>query len=67
MTLFRDILRFCRSSTLLKKVPIPKRHLDSFGGYEYSLGSKRGVILHTDRYQVSGLFYYPPTMEWERI
>ncbi|XP_056014047.1 uncharacterized protein LOC125674737 isoform X9 [Ostrea edulis] len=39
------------SSTLLKKVPIPKRHLDSFGGYEYSLGSKRGVILHTDRYQ----------------
>ncbi|KAK3096665.1 hypothetical protein FSP39_002234 [Pinctada imbricata] len=39
------------SSTLLKKVPIPKRHLDSFGGYEYTLGSKRGVILHTDRYQ----------------
>ncbi|XP_069130376.1 uncharacterized protein [Argopecten irradians] len=39
------------SSTSMKKVPIPKRHLDSFGGYEYSMGSKRGIILHTDRYQ----------------
>ncbi|XP_069130454.1 uncharacterized protein [Argopecten irradians] len=41
------------SSTSMKKVPIPKRHLDSFGGYEYSMGSKRGIILHTDRYQNS--------------
>ncbi|XP_060077486.1 uncharacterized protein LOC132557038 [Ylistrum balloti] len=39
------------SSTSMKKVPIPKRHLDSFGGYEYSMGAKRGIILHTDRYQ----------------
>jgi len=43
---------FYRSSTSLKKVPLPKRHLDSFGGYEYTMGAKRGLILHTDRYQV---------------
>ncbi|XP_071135868.1 uncharacterized protein [Mytilus edulis] len=42
------------SSTLLKKVTVPKRHLDSFAGYEYTLGAKRGVILHTDRYQTDG-------------
>ncbi|XP_076079676.1 uncharacterized protein LOC143049829 isoform X6 [Mytilus galloprovincialis] len=42
------------SSTLLKKVTVPKRHLDSFAGYEYTLGAKRGVILHTDRYQWAG-------------
>ncbi|XP_021356873.1 uncharacterized protein LOC110452580 isoform X4 [Mizuhopecten yessoensis] len=39
------------SSTSMKKIPIPKRHLDSFGGYEYNMGAKRGIILHTDRYQ----------------
>ncbi|XP_021344990.1 uncharacterized protein LOC110444957 isoform X7 [Mizuhopecten yessoensis] len=37
----------------MKKIPIPKRHLDSFGGYEYNMGAKRGIILHTDRYQNS--------------
>ncbi|XP_021356877.1 uncharacterized protein LOC110452580 isoform X8 [Mizuhopecten yessoensis] len=41
------------SSTSMKKIPIPKRHLDSFGGYEYNMGAKRGIILHTDRYQNS--------------
>ncbi|XP_021344986.1 uncharacterized protein LOC110444957 isoform X3 [Mizuhopecten yessoensis] len=39
----------------MKKIPIPKRHLDSFGGYEYNMGAKRGIILHTDRYQ----YLYP--------
>ncbi|XP_035826601.1 uncharacterized protein LOC101854179 [Aplysia californica] len=42
---------FQRSSTILKKVPIPKRHLDTFGGYEYNFIGRRGVMLHTDRYQ----------------
>lgn len=50
---FNMFLLLFRSSTLLKKVTVPKRHLDSFAGYEYTLGAKRGVILHTDRYQVS--------------
>nr|XP_022288314.1 uncharacterized protein LOC111100577 isoform X9 [Crassostrea virginica] len=53
------------SSTLLKKVPIPKRHLDSFGGYEYSLGSKRGVILHTDRYQRDGALMWDAPKSFE--
>ncbi|XP_065927649.1 uncharacterized protein [Magallana gigas] len=53
------------SSTLLKKVPIPKRHLDSFGGYEYSLGSKRGVILHTDRYQRDGALVWDAPKSFE--
>ncbi|KAK3593878.1 hypothetical protein CHS0354_011483 [Potamilus streckersoni] len=42
------------SSTLLKKVPIPRRHMDTFGGYGYEVGAKKGVILHTDRYQWEG-------------
>ncbi|KAL3882505.1 hypothetical protein ACJMK2_028842 [Sinanodonta woodiana] len=42
------------SSTLLKKVPIPRRHLETFGGYGYEVGNKKGVILHTDRYQWDG-------------
>ncbi|GFN77501.1 serine/arginine repetitive matrix protein 1-like isoform x3 [Plakobranchus ocellatus] len=41
-----------RSSTILKRVPIPKRHQDTFGGYEYNFIGKRGVMLHTDRYQI---------------
>ncbi|RUS90866.1 hypothetical protein EGW08_001373, partial [Elysia chlorotica] len=41
-----------RSSTILKRVPIPKRHQDTFGGYEYNFVGKRGVMLHTDRYQI---------------
>lgn len=49
---------YFRSSTLLKKVTVPKRHLDSFAGYEYTLGAKRGVILHTDRYQVRQVCSY---------
>ncbi|CAL1534976.1 unnamed protein product [Lymnaea stagnalis] len=40
------------SSTILKKLPISKRHLDTFGGYDYGILSKRGVMLHTDRYQL---------------
>lgn len=41
-----------RSSTVLKKIAVPKRHLDTFGGMEYNVTGRRGVILHTDRYQV---------------
>ena len=43
-----------RSSTMVKKIPIPKRHQDTFGGYEYNFTGQRGVMLHTDRYQVGG-------------
>ncbi|XP_071113479.1 uncharacterized protein [Haliotis cracherodii] len=39
------------SSTVLKKIAVPKRHLDTFGGMEYNVTGRRGVILHTDRYQ----------------
>jgi hypothetical protein len=38
---------------MLKKIPIPKRHQDTFGGYEYNFTGQRGVMLHTDRYQAS--------------
>ena len=39
---------------MVKKIPIPKRHQDTFGGYEYNFTGQRGVMLHTDRYQVGG-------------
>ncbi|XP_041354441.1 uncharacterized protein LOC121372220 isoform X2 [Gigantopelta aegis] len=39
------------SSTILKKISVPKRHMDTFGGIEYNLTNTKGVILHTDRYQ----------------
>ena len=55
------------SSTLLKKVTVPKRHLDSFAGYEYTLGAKRGVILHTDRYQWAGTKTLDSISQRERL
>lgn len=55
------------SSTLLKKVIVPKRHLDSFAGYEYTLGAKRGVILHTDRYQWAGTKTLDSISQRERL
>ncbi|XP_053397873.1 uncharacterized protein LOC123552387 isoform X13 [Mercenaria mercenaria] len=39
------------SSTMMKKVPVARRHFDSFGTYDWMSGiPKRGVMLHTDRY-----------------
>ncbi|XP_052810924.1 uncharacterized protein LOC128238745 isoform X3 [Mya arenaria] len=42
------------SSTTMKKVPVSRRHFDSFGSYDIMAGiPKRGVMLHTDRYQLA--------------
>ncbi|XP_076467206.1 uncharacterized protein LOC143298274 [Babylonia areolata] len=52
----------CRSSTMLKKIPIPKRHQDTFGGYEYNFTGQRGVMMHTDRYQVRKQSTFHPVL-----
>ncbi|KAH3889011.1 hypothetical protein DPMN_013057 [Dreissena polymorpha] len=41
------------SSTTMKKVPVARRHFDSFGTFDFLKEiPKRGVMLHTDRYQL---------------
>ncbi|XP_059153516.1 uncharacterized protein LOC131939310 isoform X2 [Physella acuta] len=55
------------SSTILKKVPIPERHLETFGSYEYSLHSKRGIMLHTDRYHLDLLKSMDGPTQRERL
>ncbi|XP_060565345.1 uncharacterized protein LOC132724488 [Ruditapes philippinarum] len=39
------------SSTMMKKVPVARRHFDTFGTIDWMSGiPKRGMMLHTDRY-----------------
>lgn len=36
----------------MKKVPVARRHFDTFGSFDVMAGiAKRGMMLHTDRYQ----------------
>uniref|UniRef100_A0A2C9KLK8 Uncharacterized protein n=1 Tax=Biomphalaria glabrata TaxID=6526 RepID=A0A2C9KLK8_BIOGL len=56
------------SSTVLKKIPIAKRHMDNFGGTnDYGLLSRRGVMLHTDRYQLDFMKSMDSTSQRERL
>ncbi|XP_013417084.1 uncharacterized protein LOC106178443 isoform X6 [Lingula anatina] len=43
--------QYFKSSTMLKKVSIPKRHQDTFGGKEVAMTRQKEVIIHTERYQ----------------
>ncbi|XP_055887954.1 uncharacterized protein LOC106078796 isoform X8 [Biomphalaria glabrata] len=56
------------SSTVLKKIPIAKRHMDNFGGTnDYGLLSRRGVMLHTDRYQLDFMKSMDSNSQRERL
>ncbi|KAK7108768.1 hypothetical protein V1264_016440 [Littorina saxatilis] len=55
------------SSTMLKKIPIPKRHQDTFTGYEYNFTGQRGVMLHTDRYQFEALRSFDGLNQRDRL
>ncbi|KAK7457285.1 hypothetical protein BaRGS_00039257 [Batillaria attramentaria] len=55
------------SSTMVKKIPIPKRHQDTFGGYEYNFTGQRGVMLHTDRYQFEALRSFEGLNQRDRL
>ena len=41
-----------RSHTTMRRIPFMRRHTDMWGGNDIVPYKMRGVILHTDRYQV---------------
>jgi len=46
----------CRSSTLLKMVPVLRRHQDMFFDKSQIIPREKPLIIHSERYQVSSRF-----------
>ena len=54
LSFFTDISHY-RSHTTMRRIPFMRRHTDMWSGNDIVPYKMKGVILHTDRYQVRAL------------